>query len=66
MSPVSAVSTVLDDVNDCSLHSLLHRTHLPDELWIVPGGEIVVEGHTLTVEGIKVHVSSYHHSNKLP
>lgn len=29
-------------------------------------GEIVVEGHTLTVEDIKVHVASYHHSNKLP
>jgi len=29
-------------------------------------GEIVVEGHTLTVEDIKVHVASYHHSNRLP
>ena len=28
-------------------------------------GEIVVEGHTLTVEDVKVHVA-YHHSNKLP
>ena len=29
-------------------------------------GEIIVEGHTLTVEDIKVHVASYHHSNMLP
>ena len=38
VSPVSAVSvlcTVLDDTNDGSLHSLLHRTHLPGKQWII-------------------------------